>query len=57
MSAPVPSQRVLPTLNADGTRRRIRPRLYTGPRHSARRITAWALMLLFAGAPWVTVGG
>lgn len=57
MSAPIPSYRVLPTLNADGTRRRVRPRLYTGPRHTARRVTAWGLMLLFAGAPWVTIGG
>lgn len=57
MVAPIASQRVLPTLNADGSRRRIRPRLYQGPRHSARRLTAWALMLLFAGAPWVSIGG
>jgi cytochrome c oxidase accessory protein FixG len=57
MSAPVVSQRVLPTLNADGTRRRIRPRLYRGPRHTARRITAWVLMAVFAGIPWLELGG
>ncbi|HTQ04711.1 MAG TPA: cytochrome c oxidase accessory protein CcoG [Polyangiaceae bacterium] len=56
MSAPIPSYRVLPTLNADGTRRRIRPRLYQGPRLHARRRTAWALMVLFAAAPWLRVG-
>jgi polyferredoxin len=56
MSAPVARERVLPTLNADGTRRRIRPQLYPGPRLSRRQITAWALMALFAIAPWLTVG-
>jgi polyferredoxin len=57
MSAPIPSHRVLPTLNADGTRRRVRPRLYTGPRLTARRTLAWALMALFAGVPWINVNG
>jgi cytochrome c oxidase accessory protein FixG len=57
MSVPVPSQRVLPTLNADGTRRRIRPRLYQGPRLTGRRNVAWALMALFAGIPWLERGG
>ena len=57
MSAPLSSERVLPTLNADGTRRRIRPRLYEGPRLTGRRRVAWALMALFAGIPWVEVGG
>jgi cytochrome c oxidase accessory protein FixG len=56
MSAPIAPERVLPTLNADGTRRRIRPRLYQGPRLTARRRTAWALMVLFAAAPWIRVG-
>jgi cytochrome c oxidase accessory protein FixG len=57
MSAPIPTHRVLPTLNADGTRRRVRPRLYTGPRHSARRATAYALMVLFAAVPWIEISG
>jgi len=56
MSAPLAQGRVLPTLNADGTRRRIRPRLYRGPHHSRRRVTAWLLMALFAGIPWIEVG-
>src|SRR4051812_12971511 len=56
MSAPLAQGRVLPTLNADGTRRRIRPRLYRGPHHSRRRLTAWLLMALFAGIPWIEVG-
>lgn len=57
MSPPIAKERVLPTLNTDGTRRRIRPRLYQGPRERGRRITAIALMVLFAGLPFVKVGG
>jgi len=56
MTAPLAPERVLPTLNADGTRRRIRPRLYQGPRLSARRRVAWALMVLFAAIPWIEIG-
>ena len=56
MSAPIPSHRVLPTLNTDGTRRRVRPRLYTGPRHTARKLTAYGLMALFAVVPWIEIG-
>jgi cytochrome c oxidase accessory protein FixG len=55
MAAPVAPERVLPTLNADGTRRRIRPRLYQGPRLTQRRWVAWALMALFAVIPWIQV--
>src|SRR6188768_895177 len=50
-------ERVLPTLNADGTRNRIRPRLYRGPRLSQRRVVAWVLVVLFVGLPFVTIGG
>jgi len=50
-------ERVLPTLNADGTRNRIRPRLYRGPLHSRRRAVAWALVVLFVSLPWLTIGG
>jgi cytochrome c oxidase accessory protein FixG len=57
MSAPIPSHRVLPTLNADGTRRLIRPRLYPGPKWRARRYVAWALMATFVALPWVHVKG
>jgi cytochrome c oxidase accessory protein FixG len=57
MSAPIATERVLPTLNADGTRRRIRPRLYRGPWLRARRVTAWLLMGLFAGIPWLSLKG
>jgi cytochrome c oxidase accessory protein FixG len=57
MSAPVAPEPVLPTLNADGTRRRIRPKLYPGPRLTARQRVAWALMALFALLPWIELGG
>jgi len=50
-------ERVLPTLNADGTRNRIRPRLYPGPQLSRRRAVAWSLVVLFVGLPFVTIGG
>ena len=57
VSAPVPSNRVLPTLNADGSRRWIRPRLYPGPKWRARRIVAWVLMVTFVALPWLRIGG
>jgi cytochrome c oxidase accessory protein FixG len=57
MPAPIAPERVLPTLNADGTRRRIRPKLYEGPRLSARQRVAWALMALFAALPWIQLRG
>ncbi|HVR19132.1 MAG TPA: cytochrome c oxidase accessory protein CcoG [Polyangiaceae bacterium] len=57
LSTPRASQRVLPTLNADGTRRLIRPRLYAGPKWRARRVVAWVLMVTFVALPWLRVGG
>jgi cytochrome c oxidase accessory protein FixG len=45
-------ERVLPTLNADGTRRRVRPKLYRGRIHSARRIVAASLLALFVALPF-----
>jgi cytochrome c oxidase accessory protein FixG len=50
-------ERVLPTLNADGTRNRIRPRLYPGPLLNKRRWVAWALVVLFVGLPFLRMGG
>lgn len=50
-------ERVLPTLNADGTRNRIRPRLYPGPLHKKRRGVAWTLVVLFVALPWLEIGG
>lgn len=57
MNAPAPSGRVLPTLNADGTRRRIHPRLYTGRTWGQRRAVAWGLMLVFLAIPWLRYRG
>jgi cytochrome c oxidase accessory protein FixG len=55
MSLPITPERVLPTLNADGTRNRIRPRLYPGRLYRARRIVAYALIALFVGLPFLRV--
>lgn len=58
MSAPpLPTEPVLPTLNVDGTRRRIRPRVYAGRTFHARRVVAWLLMVTFLALPWLRVGG
>ena len=60
MSAPVshvPHKRVLPTLNADGTRNNIRPRLYAGRLYRVRRWVALALLVSFAAVPFVRIQG
>ncbi|MDF3071427.1 MAG: cytochrome c oxidase accessory protein CcoG [Polyangiaceae bacterium] len=57
MSLLIAPERVLPTLNADGTRNRIRPRLYDGRLLRARRLAAWALMALFIGLPFARMDG
>jgi cytochrome c oxidase accessory protein FixG len=50
-------ERVLSTLNADGSRRWIRPRLSPGRFHARRRAVAWALIALFVALPLVRIGG
>ncbi len=55
--APIPHERVLPTLNEDGTRRRIRPKLYQGSILRRRILVGWGLILLFVGLPFVRVEG
>lgn len=55
MSLPISPERVLPTLNADGTRNRIRPRLYDGRILRARRVVGWGLMALFVALPFLRV--
>lgn len=57
MTAPVASGRVLATLNADGSRRWLRPRPSHGPYWQKRRVVAWVLMALFVGLPHVPIGG
>lgn len=58
MSGPLPApERVLPTLNADGSRRRMRPKLYRGRYYRARLLSGWGLILLFVGLPFVKMNG
>ena len=57
MSAPVAIGRVLPTLNEDGTRRWIRPKPSYGAHWRARRVVAYALMLVFFLIPNLRMAG
>lgn len=57
MSNQIAPERVLPTLNADGTRNRIRPRPYAGRLLRARRAVAYGLMALFVGLPLLRIHG
>ena len=50
-------ERVLSTLNPDGTRRWLRPRPSSGRWQHARRLTAYVLMVIFMVAPLVRLGG
>ncbi len=50
-------ERVLSTMNADGTRRWMDPREVSGSWHRRRTVVAWALIALFAVLPWVRIGG
>jgi cytochrome c oxidase accessory protein FixG len=56
-SPPESQERVLPTLNLDGTRRWIRPKLFEGRFLRRRRALAWALMGLFTAIPYLRMGG
>jgi cytochrome c oxidase accessory protein FixG len=51
------TERVLPTLNQDGTRRWIRPRLSRGPWMRRRFLVGWLLILVFVTLPHARVGG
>jgi len=51
------NERVLATLNADGSRRWLRPRLSPGRFLTARRVVAYALIALFTILPYITIGG
>jgi cytochrome c oxidase accessory protein FixG len=52
-----PEGRVLSTLEADGSRRWLHPRLSLGRYWHARRIVAYALVLIFNVLPWVRING
>jgi cytochrome c oxidase accessory protein FixG len=57
MTHNVPTQRVLSTLNQDGTRRYIRPKLAHGRFLTRRRIVGFALIALFVLLPRLRIGG
>ncbi|MEY2794801.1 MAG: hypothetical protein RIR10_517, partial [Planctomycetota bacterium] len=52
-----PEGRVLATLEEDGRRRWIRPKLSPGKWWKRRRAVAWALIVIFAVVPWTKVAG
>ncbi|MEM9692367.1 MAG: cytochrome c oxidase accessory protein CcoG [Myxococcota bacterium] len=52
-----PEERVLPTLNDDGTRRWIDPKHASGRFNTARNVVGWGLIVLFVALPFVEVGG
>jgi len=51
------NERVLATLNADGSRRWLRPKLSPGRFLTARRVVAYALIALFTALPYITISG
>jgi cytochrome c oxidase accessory protein FixG len=55
--APPAPEPVLTTLNADGTRRWLTPKLSHGRFHRARRVVAWGLIGIFTAIPYVNAGG
>ncbi|GAB4545403.1 MAG: cytochrome c oxidase accessory protein CcoG [Phycisphaerales bacterium] len=55
--ATAPEERVLATLNADGSRRWLRPRLSTGVFWQARRVVAYLLIVVFVLVPYLKIGG
>lgn len=58
MSKPLPPpERVLPTLNADGSRKRVRPELFRGRTYRPRLIVGWGLIALFVLLPFIRIAG
>lgn len=57
MSHPLATERVLSTLNTDGSRRWIDPRTSRGSTWRWRRAVAYALIALFVSLPFVRIGG
>jgi polyferredoxin len=52
-----PEERVLSTLNADGSRRWLDPKPVEGPLRRWRKILAWVLIVFFMALPHIHVGG
>ncbi len=57
MTPPVKEERVLSTLNRDGSRHWLRPRLAQGPFLRWRRIVGFSLIALFVLLPRIRIGG
>lgn len=51
------SEPVLSTLNSDGTRRKIRPKLSVGPFFIKRKYVAYVLLLIFTVTPYLSLNG
>ncbi len=56
-NAPEAKERVLSTLNRDGSRRWIRPKLSRGPFYRRRFAAAWMLIAVFTLIPILRLGG
>ncbi len=52
-----PEERVLSTLNADGSRRWLQPRVSPGRFLLWRQVTAYALIAIFTLIPWINING
>ncbi len=56
-NAPEAQEQILSTMNRDGSRRRIRPKLSKGRHYRRRFVTAWALILTFTLVPIIKLNG
>jgi len=56
-NAPEAQEQVLSTLNLDGSRRWIRPKLSKGRHYRRRLLTAWGLIITFTLIPILKLGG
>jgi len=52
-----PEEHVLSTLEADGSRRWLTPKLSKGRFWQRRRIVAYVLLAVYSGLPWLRIGG
>lgn len=52
-----PEDHVLSTLEADGSRRWLTPKLSKGRLWQRRRIVAYLLLLIYSGLPWLKING